>query len=141
MKMRYAGRSVSNRHCEILLELESGQFDMHKVLRCARDASKKMDLDPYVKYLARVKQGRDPHVYVKYADKQGIVRYGYILIRDTMEEGQKKILITTNGFKRENLDVLADLILEELRVSGDRSTQQESQPCQHEQLDLFQPGR
>ena len=144
--MRYVGRSVTNNHCEILLQLESGKFDEHEALRCARDASKKMDF--HVVYEAKGKVEKDPfsyrrcpYVYIKYGNERGGTNYAYIMVRDTSEKERKKIVIKNKGFPKEDLEVLADLILDELKASGERATnRRESQPCQSGQQSWFQLG-
>jgi hypothetical protein len=137
MKMRYGGRSVTNRHCEILLELVSGAFDMHEALRHIRDASKKMDF--YVNYSSRTQKEQCPYVFIKYAGRGGRPNSAYITVTNTLEANKKKILIQNKGFPKDDLETLADLIILELAAGQIQPiTQPKSQPCQSEQLDLFQ---
>ena len=132
MKMRLLGRGISNRYCDILFEAEK-RFDRSKVLRAARDAAEEMDY--YVKYFARASGGKQPYVYIKFANDFGGTNYAYITVSDTLLKNTKKLAITNHGFEKADLEVLTDLILQNLRVV------QEHEPCPHQEQRSSQPEK
>jgi len=132
MKMRLLGRGISNRYCDILLNVE-GRFERSRVLRAARDAAEEMDY--YGKYFSRASRERQPYVYIKTANEFGGTNYAHITASDTLLHNTKKITIKNHGFDKKDLEFFTNLILSNLKVL------RESPPFHHESQHSSRPGK